>query len=353
MVADFWQGRRVFLTGHTGFIGGWLALWLVRHGAKVWGFSLEAPTEPNFFNAVELEKIVHSTRGDIRDFDALSSCLATAHPEIVLHLAAQPIVREAYADPLGTLSTNVMGTANLLQAMRALKGIRAAVIMTTDKVYENLEWPWGYRENDRLGGKEPYGVSKACAELVTEAYRRSYFGAKDRNVAIATVRAGNVFGGGDWAADRLVPDAARAFAQPKSLRVRNPQSVRPWQHVLEPVHGIALLTEALASDAEPFAGPWNFGPIEDDARPVRWIADRLASAWSGGAKWEVQDGLAPYEARVLKLSSAKARSELGWKPRWTLEQSIDRTVAWYKSFYQGGNDMRGYSLNQIEEYLSA
>jgi CDP-glucose 4,6-dehydratase len=349
-VNGFFQGRRAFLTGHTGFIGGWLALALTRHGARVSGYSLPPPTDPAFHRATALDRLVESTEGDVRDLGRLTTALTAAQPEFVFHLAAQPIVRTAYDDPVETFSTNVMGTVNLMQAMRGVDSIRAAIVVTTDKVYENREWIWGYREHDRLGGREPYGASKACAEHVVEAYRHSYFAGKGRAVGIATLRAGNVIGGGDFAVDRLVPDAVRAFAQRRPLHLRNPKAVRPWQHVLEPVAGMLLLAERLAGDPAGFAGGWNFGPAEGDAKPVAWIADRLAEYWGDDAGWQLAQGAQPYEARLLMLNSVKATSALGWSPRWPLEDSLRHTVAWYKAHLAGSNDMRGVSLEQIDAY---
>jgi CDP-glucose 4,6-dehydratase len=351
-VSDFWQGRHVFVTGHTGFVGGWLALALAGRGARVTGFALPPLADPSFYRAIELHRLVDGIEGDVRDISLLASALATAEPEIVLHLAAQPLVRRAYDDPVETFSTNVMGTVCLMQALRGVESLRAAIVMTTDKVYESREWLWGYREEDRLGGREPYGVSKACAEHVVDAFRHSYFAGKKQPVGVATVRAGNVIGGGDFALDRLVPDAARAFSRNLPLRLRNPNAVRPWQHVLDPVCGILTLAERLCEAPEAYTGCWNLGPAEADAKSVAWIADRLVSTWGEGATWTLAQGAQPYEARHLALNSTKAIVELGWRPRWNIEAALDRAVAWYKAHLNGRNDMRGVSLEQIDAHAA-
>ncbi|MDX1486364.1 MAG: CDP-glucose 4,6-dehydratase, partial [Alphaproteobacteria bacterium] len=279
MTSSFWNGRRVFVTGHTGFMGGWLSERLVSLGAQVTGYALPAPTEPSFFEATSLWQRVPTVTADIRDLERLTAIMASTRPEIVFHLAAQPLVRQAYAAPIETFSTNTMGTVNVLEAMRRAGGVAASVIVTTDKVYENHEWSWGYRESDPLGGREPYGVSKACAELAVEAYVRSYFLQDGAGPAMATVRAGNIIGGGDGAADRLIPDAVRAFSEGRPLLIRNPDAVRPWQHVLEPVTGMITLAERLVQTPDSAAGSWNFGPEESDSRTVSWVADKLVDAW--------------------------------------------------------------------------
>ncbi len=350
----FWSGRRVFITGHTGFMGGWLSLSLARLGAEVHGYALAAPTNPSFFETTSLDADIVSTVADVRDFERLATALGTAKPEIVLHLAAQPLVRRAFANPVETYGTNVMGTVNLLEALRLTEGVRAAVIVTTDKVYENREWAWGYRESDTLGGREPYGNSKACAELIVSAFCRSYFsdrGGSDRRgkPGIATVRAGNIIGGGDWGEDRLVPDAMRAFANGETLNIRNPGAVRPWQHVLDPLRGFLNLAERLWDDPPRWTGAWNFGPDEEDARTVACIADKMTALWGNGARWQPVEGEGPYEARILTLSSVKAHAELGWRPTWNLHQAIARAVAWYRAFH-GGGDMRDVTLAQINAF---
>ncbi len=341
----FWRGRRVFVTGHTGFMGGWLCTWLARMGAEVHGYALPAPTQPSFYESVGLCGAVRSTIADVRDLERLCTALRQSQADIVFHLAAQPLVRQAYANPVETYAVNVMGTVHLLEAMRRAGTAQAAVIVTTDKVYENQEWPWGYREADALGGREPYGNSKACAELAVDAYRRSFFADGDAP-GIATVRAGNIIGGGDWAVDRLVPDAIRAFSAGKPLEIRHPHAVRPWQHVLDPVRGFLMLAERLAEAPKTFSSAWNFGPPEDDARAVGWIADRVAHHWGTGVAWHSTPSTGPHEARLLMLNSAKAKTELGWTCRWDADTAIRHTVEWYRLFYDAG-DVRELTDRQI------
>ena len=350
----FWTNRRVFVTGHTGFLGGWLCLWLSALGARVRGYALPPPTEPSFFEAVALGELVDSVIADIRDKTKLNAAMDAFAPEIVIHLAAQPLVRLAHAEPAETFDSNVMGTVNLLDAVRRCADVRAVVAVTSDKVYDNVEWDWGYRENDRLGAHEPYGASKACAELVIEAYRRSYFEDAEPGVGIATVRAGNIIGGGDWAGDRLVPDAVRSFVAGAPLHIRNPVSVRPWQHVLEPGRGIAMLAQRLHEDAAGWSGAWNFGPQEDDARPVSFIAEQMARLWGEGAKWrsDAVAGAQPYEARLLSVNSTKAAAQLAWRPRWSLERALAATVEWYRG-HRDKADMRDLSLTQIQAFAGA
>ncbi|MDF1522545.1 MAG: CDP-glucose 4,6-dehydratase [Trueperaceae bacterium] len=333
--APFWSGRRVFVTGHTGFKGSWLASWLLELGADVHGYALRPPTEPNLHDALGLGGAFEAAIADVRDAERLRSELARARPEVVLHLAAQPLVRRSYADPLETFGSNVMGTANLLDAVRSVPDVRAVVVVTSDKVYENREWPWPYRESDALGGHDPYSSSKAATELVAASFRRSYFPPAElarHGVAVATARAGNVIGGGDWASDRLVPDLVRGFARGEPVVIRNPAAVRPWQHVLEPLAGYLVLAQRLyAGDAAACDG-WNFGPREDDARPVGWLADRLAERWGPGASWVLDAGAHPHEAHLLRLDWSKARTQLGWRPRWDLATTLDRTAAWYRGY---------------------
>lgn len=345
----FWNGRRVFVTGHTGFTGGWLCLWLGRLGAQVAGYALAPPTRPSLFETVGLAGRMCSVIADVRDAERLTATMADFAPEIVMHLAAQPLVGAAHAAPVETFAVNVMGTVNVLQAIRHCPQVRAAVVVTTDKVYENREWPWGYRETDSLGGHEPYGSSKACAELAVDAYRHAYFSG-ERRVGIATVRAGNIIGGGDWSANRLLPDAIRAFAQSRPLAVRNPGSIRPWQHVVDPVRGYLALAERLAQDADAWSGPWNFGPSEADSWPVSRVADEVARLWGGGARWlkhqTAPGAAAACEAGVLVLSSAKARERLGWLPVWRIQRALAATVDWYKA-HLAGRDMHAFTLDQI------
>jgi CDP-glucose 4,6-dehydratase len=351
-----WQGRRVLVTGHTGFKGGWLALWLNQLGARIYGYALNPPTQPALFDVARVGSVLASdTRADLADFSQLKLALSTAQPEVVFHLAAQPLVREGYRDPLRTLATNVMGTANLLEAAREEKSVRAVVIITTDKVYENREWPYSYRENDRLGGHDPYSASKAAAEIVAASYRASFFGEEQGHpVRVATARAGNVIGGGDWALDRLVPDCLRAFAAGESVRLRFPRAVRPWQHVLEPLAGYLLLAEhLLAPDGAKLARAWNFGPDASATAAVGEVAKVTARFWDKDACVEcVPAAEEPHEAGLLRLDSTSARTELGWKPRWSLEHAIQETVFWHRAWIRGA-DMGAVSLDQIRAYQAS
>ena len=343
----FWRGRRVFLTGHTGFKGGWLSLWLAELGAEVHGYALAPPTEPNLFTTAGVEKrLAASTLADIRDAAKLEQAMQAARPEVVLHLAAQPLVRQSYAEPVETYSVNVMGTVNLLEAVRKTPGVRAVVNVTTDKCYENREWVWPYRENEALGGHDPYSSSKACSELVTAAWRRSFLDAA--GVQLASARAGNVIGGGDWAADRLLPDFLRALDAGKPLVVRSPQATRPWQHVLEPLSGYLMLAERLCTEGAAFAEAWNFGPDEADARPVEWIVETLCARMTD-ATWQRDTAPQPHEAHTLRLDSAKAHARLGWQPRWNLQRALEATLDWHQA-WKAGTDMADFSLRQIRAY---
>ncbi len=339
MNRDFWRGRRVFVTGHTGFKGSWLVTWLVRLGAQVTGYALAADQTPNLFEAARVGEDIDSRIGDVRDLESLREALAKSDAEIVFHLAAQSLVRKSYESPVDTYATNVMGTVHLLEAIRASGSVQAVVVVTSDKCYENREGARPYREDDALGGRDPYSNSKACQELVASAYRQSFPGP-----AIATARAGNVIGGGDWARDRLVPDLVRAFSAKEPAVIRNPASIRPWQHVLEPLHGYLLLAEKLVN-GDGFAEAWNFGPSEVDVRPVRWIADALVSRWNGGAQWTQDAGTHPHEALTLTLDSTRARTVLGWTPRLSLDESLDWIVEWHRA-----SDARAITLQQIERY---
>ena len=344
-----WQNRRVLVTGHTGFKGGWLSLWLAARGARVHGFALDPPTTPSFHQACGVAGVVaDDRRGDLSDRSALDDCLTAARPEVVFHLAAQPLVRHSYREPLETFDANVMGTARLLEAARRCDAVRAVVVVTTDKVYDNREWDWAYRETEPLGGADPYSASKACAELVCESYRRSFLAAG--GIRLATARAGNVIGGGDWAADRLVPDFLRAVTAGEPLAIRAPRSVRPWQHVLEPLAGYLLLAERLL-ESDRFAEAWNFGPCEDDARQVGDVVDELCRLVPG-ARWHRDGADHPHEAGMLRLDSTKARQRLGWRPRWGLEEALARTIDWHRA-WQGGADMAAVSLAQIEAFETA
>ena len=349
---NFWRGRRVFLTGHTGFKGAWLALWLQEMGAEVTGYALAPPTKPSLFDAANLSKDMHSIIGDIRDAETLTQSLREAHPEIVLHLAAQPIVRQSYVDPVETFSTNVMGLVNVFEAIRRIDSIRACVNVTSDKCYENREWAYGYRENDAMGGFDPYSSSKGCAELVTSAYRRSYFSVANSSsrLALASARAGNVIGGGDWAADRLVPDILRAISSGQPVRIRNPSAIRPWQHVLEPLSGYLILAQRLSQeDGEVAAQGWNFGPSPEDTRPVEWIVEKIVQDWGGTASWERDPAPGPHEAHFLSLDCHKANRELGWRPAWSIGRAIEKIIDWHRA-YLAGEQMRCVTLRQINEY---
>lgn len=347
-----WSGKRVLLTGHTGFKGGWLSLWLQGKGAELCGLSLAPPTAMNLFEDGQVAREMRSEIGDLRDVERVHRIFAEWRPEIVFHLAAQPLVRHSYRDPVGTYATNVMGTAHVLEAARQVGTARAIVVVTTDKCYENREWAWPYRETDRLGGHDPYSNSKACAELLATAYRSSYFPPVEHNrhgVGLATVRAGNVIGGGDWAEDRLIPDMMRAFQEGRAVRIRYPKAVRPWQHVLEPLRGYLRLAEALYEDGAGYGEGWNFGPDPSDARPVEWIVEHLSRSWGEGARWELETQTQPHEAGCLKLDCSKAAARLGWKPRLCLREALSLTAEWYRA-RQAGEPMRDFTLAQIEAY---
>ncbi|NJL07157.1 MAG: CDP-glucose 4,6-dehydratase [Methylacidiphilales bacterium] len=351
MTATFWRGRRVFLTGHTGFKGSWLTLLLAKMGANVSGFALAPSTEPNLYGLAGVEAaLAASTISDLRDRDALARAMAAADPEVIFHLAAQPLVRESYADPVGTYATNVLGTAHLLDAARHQPNLQAVVIVTTDKCYENSEWIWGYRENDRLGGHDPYSNSKACAELVTDSFRRSFFKVTPGAARIATVRAGNVVGGGDWSKDRLVPDILRGCFSPSGeVIIRNPAAVRPWQHVLDPLWGYILLAEILAGGIAGFDEGWNFGPPAEDVRPVIEVAEAMVAAVGTGKLVINQDPRAPHEANLLQLDSTKARTRLTWRPKLGFSGTIAMTADWYRA-WACGEDMAAFTLAQISQY---
>jgi CDP-glucose 4,6-dehydratase len=351
---NFWNGKRVFLTGHTGFKGGWLSLWLASMGAKVTGYALNPNTIPNFFDVVKVASDLEQSHiADIRDLEKLQRAMAGARPDVVIHMAAQPLVRYSYANPVETYATNVMGTVNVLESIRNLDCVRAAVIITTDKCYENKEWAWGYRENEPMGGHDPYSNSKGCAELVTSAYRQSYFSPEkyaQHKVAIASARAGNVIGGGDWSEDRLIPDAIKAFESKEALMIRNPLATRPWQHVLEPLSGYLVLAQALYQEGAKFDGGWNFGPHDEDARSVQEVINLLIKNWGSLASWEQDKSEQPHEAHSLKLDCSKARQYLYWVPKWSLELAVEKITEWQHGF-QNQVDMKKLSHEQIKMYL--
>jgi CDP-glucose 4,6-dehydratase len=351
MDVSFWRGKRVFVTGHTGFKGSWLCLLLERLGAKLFGYSLGPPTNPCLFELAGIEEMICSFEGDVRRFKELRAAVRGSAPEIVIHLAAQPLVRESYSDPVTTYATNVLGTANLLASVRETTSVRAVVIVTSDKCYRNDGAGSSFAEDDDLGGHDPYSNSKACAELVTESFRASYFSSSTSRVAVATARAGNVIGGGDWAADRLIPDAIRSWRAGQPIAIRYPMAVRPWQHVLEPLAGYLTLAEALWRDGHEFGAAWNFGPGPDDSKPVHAIIDRVAALWGAGASWQGSGGEHPHEASCLRLDCTKAERRLGWRPRTDLDLALTWTVDWYKRWAAGG-DARKLCLEQIDRFLS-
>lgn len=352
MVANFWEGKRVLLTGHTGFKGGWLSLWLQSLGAHVTGYALHPPTQPSLYEVARVNDGMCSHIADIRDLDRLMAVMRETRPEIVIHMAAQALVRHSYVNPVETYATNVMGTVNLLEAVHQVGGVRVVVNVTSDKCYENREWIWGYREHEPMGGYDPYSSSKGCAELVASAYRNSFFNPEafeTHGVALASVRAGNVIGGGDWAEDRLIPDFMRAIMAGRPVVIRSPHAIRPWQHVLEPLSGYLLLAQHLWTDGSSFAEGWNFGPVDEDAKPVEWIVGQLTSLWGEGAAWELDTRPQPHEAHYLKLDISKARMRMGWRPRWDLLHTLERIVEWHRA-WQRGEDMHALCLRQIQGY---
>jgi CDP-glucose 4,6-dehydratase len=355
MVADFWSGKRVLITGHTGFKGSWLSLWLQMVGARVAGIALPPPTTPSLFDTAGVASGIQSTIGDIRSLDSVQAAMADFQPEIVLHLAAQSVVRASYKDPVETYATNVMGTVHVLEAVRNLHCVKAVVVVTSDKCYDNKEWAWGYRETDRLGGFDPYSNSKGCTEMVAAAYRDSFFSPdtySQHGVALATARAGNVIGGGDWTEDQLLPDVIRAVAENRAVKLRSPDAVRPWQFVMEPLDGYLTLAERLHRDGPlPMIG-WNFGPGEDHAQTVQWIVQRVCEKWGDGASWGRDANHHPHEAGYLKLDSSMARSHLQWRSRLDMESTLDWTVEWFKA-YAAKADMRALTQEQIKRFMAA
>jgi CDP-glucose 4,6-dehydratase len=356
MNPEFWQGKRVFLTGHTGFKGSWLSLWLQSLGAEVTGYALNPPTNPSLFEVAKVAEGMKSIIGDIRDLEALQNAIQNASPEVVIHMAAQPLVRYSYANPVETYATNVMGSVHLLEALRNSQGVKAVINVTSDKCYENRECVWSYRENEAMGGFDPYSSSKGCAELITASYRASFFNPEDyqeHGVAIASARAGNVIGGGDWADDRLIPDFVRAIVAGEKVIIRSPNAIRPWQHVLEPLSGYLTLAEKLYTDGIQFAEAWNFGPSDDDAKSVEWIVSEMVSNWGDNANFKVDEKSANlHEANFLKLDCSKARINLGWKPLWDSTEAIRRICAWHKA-HLDERDMKVYALNEISQYQEA
>ncbi|AAW84678.1 CDP-glucose 4,6-dehydratase [Aliivibrio fischeri ES114] len=355
MNPSFWKGKKVFVTGHSGFKGGWLSLWLQEMGAIVKGYSLPAPTLPSLFEEAKVGSRMSNEVGDIRDFTHLRQVISEFKPEIVFHMAAQPLVRLSYDDPMETYSTNVMGTVYLLEAVKQVGGVKAVVNITSDKCYENREWVWGYREDEAMGGYDPYSNSKGCAELVASSYRQSFFN-KDKyaehGCALASVRAGNVIGGGDWADDRLIPDMLKAFSSNQAVEIRSPHAIRPWQHVLEPLSGYITIAEYLYEYGCDFAEGWNFGPKDEDAKPVEWIVDTLTSVWGDDARWFLSEGEHPHEAHYLKLDCSKAKMRLNWQPVWDLEYTLTKIVNWQKAWLNK-QDMQQYTINEIKEYMTA
>lgn len=351
---NIYKGKKVFLTGHTGFKGSWLCILLHQLGAKVYGYALQPPTQPSLYETAKVDELVTSHIADIRDYDALEKALSEAQPDIVIHLAAQPLVRLSYKNPVETYATNVMGTVNLLNAVRSVQSIQAVINVTTDKCYENKEWLWPYRENEPMGGYDPYSNSKGCSELVTSSFRNSFFNpseyGKSHHVALASARAGNVIGGGDWAEDRLIPDFIRAIRNKEKVSIRSPYAIRPWQHVLEPLTGYLLLGAHLLSDGSQYAEAWNLGPDDTDAKPVEWIVNKLCGLWEENASYEIDTHPQPHEATYLKLDCSKAKALLNWYPRWNIETALETIVEWTKA-YDRGENMRLICEQQIQQYF--
>ena len=350
----FWRNKKVFLTGHTGFKGGWLSLWLAAMGAKVTGYSLTPNTTPNLFDVLGIDGLIEKSHiGDIRDLATLQKAMTETKPDVVIHMAAQPLVRYSYDNPVETYATNVMGAVHVLESARYAPSVRATVVVTTDKCYENKEWAWGYRENEPMGGYDPYSNSKGCAELVTSAYRQSYFSNPISNNKLASARAGNVIGGGDWSDDRLVPDVIKAFEANQPLMIRNPLATRPWQHVLEPLSGYLILAQELCSErGHQFTSGWNFGSSDSDNRSVQEVVELLISEWGQPAHWKKEGAEQPHEAHLLKLDCSKARQQLGWIPKWNLETATKKIIQWQIA-YQAKENMQEVSLSQINEYMNA
>ena len=348
MDKNFWAGKKVFVTGHTGFKGSWLCLWLQECGAHLCGYSLDPNTDPSLFIAARVADGMKSVIGDVRNLNTLRDAVDEFQPEIFIHLAAQALVRLSYEQPVETYSTNVMGTVNVLEAIRKCSSVKSFVNVTSDKCYENKEWEWGYRENEPMGGHDPYSNSKGCSELVTGAYRDSYF-SQPGSVAVASARAGNVIGGGDWAKDRLIPDILESFEKLAPVLIRNPSATRPWQHVLEPISGYLCLAEKLYLTGHDYVGAWNFGPRDQDVKSVQEVVEQLSSIWGDGAEWSNDSSIQPHEAQLLKLDISKAVGQLDWTPRWNLDDTLRSIVSWHKEWL-GEGDMRAFTLKQINEY---
>jgi CDP-glucose 4,6-dehydratase len=351
---NIYQGRKVLVTGHTGFKGSWLCLMLHKLGAEVYGYALQPPTNPSLFVEANIGEIMTSYIGDIRNYELLLKTLLEVRPEIVIHMAAQPLVRESYRNPRETFEINVMGTVNLFDAIRQVNSVKAILNVTTDKCYENREWHWGYRENEPMGGYDPYSNSKGCSELVTASFRNSFFNPSkygDHGVALATARAGNVIGGGDWANDRLIPDFIRSISIGEKVKIRSPYAIRPWQHVLEPLTGYLTLCEKLFAEGPAFAEAWNFGPEDKDAKNVEWITQTICELWGNNAEFEIDNNPQPHEANYLKLDCSKAKAELGWIPKWDIENTLKSIVVWNKSLIAGDN-IRVVTQNQIDQYFA-
>jgi CDP-glucose 4,6-dehydratase len=349
VVRSFWKNKKVLITGHTGFKGSWLSLWLHDMGAQVYGYALKPPTKPSLFEDAKIEHLITSNIGDVRDFNEVQKYFSAVQPEIIIHMAAQPLVRYSYSNPIETYMTNVMGTVHVLEAAKNVSSVKAIVNVTTDKCYENKEWHWGYREDEPMGGHDPYSSSKGCSELVTSAYRSSYFA--NSKIALASARAGNVIGGGDWALDRLIPDIMRAISNGETVKIRNPKAIRPWQHVLEPLSGYLVLAQFLYEHGQSFAQAFNFGPNDEDAKEVQWIVETMTKQWGQGASYEVlKTANDPHEAHYLKLDCSKAKAMLHWHPRMNLTQTISSIVEWNKSYKGNPNSAREVTLQQIREF---
>ena len=352
---NFWHGKKVFITGHTGFKGSWLCLWLATLGADITGYALQPPTQPNMYELCNIHELMTSIIGDVRDIDFLTKSLLSAEPEIVIHLAAQPLVGYSYQNPIETYGINVLGTVHLFEAVRKCDSVKVVINVTTDKCYENKEWLWSYRENETLGGYDPYSNSKACSELVTASYRSSFFNPAEyeqHGVAIASARAGNVIGGGDWAADRLIPDCLKSLLLNHKIVIRNPYAIRPWQHVLEPLNGYMLLAQKLYEDGTDFGEGWNFGPFDSDAKPVEWVVMKMCQLWGNHATYEIEKKPHPHEAHYLKLDCSKATARLYWSPKWNLEHTLVKVIEWVQA-YEQQSTIRDMSLRQIQEYITS